>query len=283
MQNVHFSPPELARLLGVNESTVKRWIDKGFLKASKTPGGHRRITKKDVQTFLKDSPTLKNRSYLISQWSNQTKKDEWREYYNKHVNYRPEEARSLLMAKAIMRGSVQKVLETIVVPTLVEIGEAWNSGEIDIVDEHRMTILIRGDLVSLETLIAPPKPDAPLVALACVPEENHELTLLILSLVARERGWNTMVLGINVPLKQIEHVVTTRKVDVLGLTKAYDKAESTTFIQAVRKLPEMKKLSLCVGGSGWSEKERKALQKISNVTYSNSIQDFVHTLTTRKK
>ena len=38
------SPKELADAIGVSESSIKRWVDNGEIQATKTSGGHRRIT-----------------------------------------------------------------------------------------------------------------------------------------------------------------------------------------------------------------------------------------------
>jgi excisionase family DNA binding protein len=43
---------ELADLLQVNPSSVKKWVDDGRLIAFRTPGGHRRIRAADFVTFL---------------------------------------------------------------------------------------------------------------------------------------------------------------------------------------------------------------------------------------
>ena len=44
---------EVSKICGVVHSTVSNWVDEGTLPAYKTPGGHRRIKKKDLQVFLK--------------------------------------------------------------------------------------------------------------------------------------------------------------------------------------------------------------------------------------
>lgn len=46
-------PGEAMEILGVARLTIYRWIKKGWLRVSKTPGGHRRITRKSVE-FMKE-------------------------------------------------------------------------------------------------------------------------------------------------------------------------------------------------------------------------------------
>lgn len=40
------------RYLGVNESTLRRWADAGQVRSVRTPGGHRRFAREDVQTLM---------------------------------------------------------------------------------------------------------------------------------------------------------------------------------------------------------------------------------------
>jgi excisionase family DNA binding protein len=48
-----FSTADIAAAMGVGESSVKRWIDAGTLRAEKTPGGHRRVALTDFYNFLR--------------------------------------------------------------------------------------------------------------------------------------------------------------------------------------------------------------------------------------
>lgn len=43
---------EIGKLVGVSERTVANWIDRGYLQAFRTPGGHRRVDAKVLAAFL---------------------------------------------------------------------------------------------------------------------------------------------------------------------------------------------------------------------------------------
>ena len=47
-----YSTIEIARMLRVDSSTVKRWADSGKLLCCKTVGGHRRFSLKQVRQFV---------------------------------------------------------------------------------------------------------------------------------------------------------------------------------------------------------------------------------------
>ncbi|MCA9674189.1 MAG: helix-turn-helix domain-containing protein, partial [Myxococcales bacterium] len=51
------SPRELADALGVSESSLKRWVDAGRIRAARTEGGHRRIRLSEAVRFIRDSGT----------------------------------------------------------------------------------------------------------------------------------------------------------------------------------------------------------------------------------
>lgn len=47
-----FSLGAACRLLGVNQSTLRRWADSGQLRTYRTPGGHRRFAEADIRAIL---------------------------------------------------------------------------------------------------------------------------------------------------------------------------------------------------------------------------------------
>tara|TARA_Y100001968_G_scaffold214275_1_gene197151 strand:- start:681 stop:1562 length:882 start_codon:yes stop_codon:yes gene_type:complete len=58
----YFSSIEVAAMFGCNESTIRRWTEKGLLGCKKTPGGHRNFTMNDLREFIAKSNSIgKNR------------------------------------------------------------------------------------------------------------------------------------------------------------------------------------------------------------------------------
>lgn len=51
--DTQFGTLDVARLLGVSAMTVVRWIDKGVIRAFRTPGNHRRILRDDLRHFIR--------------------------------------------------------------------------------------------------------------------------------------------------------------------------------------------------------------------------------------
>ncbi|HXX36951.1 MAG TPA: helix-turn-helix domain-containing protein [bacterium] len=47
---------EAARMLGVDETTLRAWADAGKVRVYRTPGGHRRFNASDVDTLLREAP-----------------------------------------------------------------------------------------------------------------------------------------------------------------------------------------------------------------------------------
>ncbi len=61
MQNECLSLGVVAQILGVHPSTVRDWPDKGLLPVHRTPGGHRRYRRIEIELWVQSQlPTGEN-------------------------------------------------------------------------------------------------------------------------------------------------------------------------------------------------------------------------------
>lgn len=119
-----------------------------------------------------------------------------------------------LLRRAFALYPVAQVLEEIVTPALVEIGERWHQGKIAIAHEHFASQLIMQHLMGMLAASAPPNRPGLIVA-ACAPGETHQIGLLILVVLLRWRGWDVKYLGPDLPLERLEESLGALRPSIL--------------------------------------------------------------------
>jgi len=289
MQNVHLTPPAIARLLNVNVSTIKRWVDNGLLDSTKTPGGHRRVSKQQLSEFVKRYPQLQANSYIIKRFTKQRASIPltWKKYYHYLLVDRNEKAEQLLKELFVTQHSVVSILDNVLTPTLAHIGTEWRQQHISIYEEHRMSLIIRQHLLLLDQIVfsKPISPSAPMAILACVEGDHHELTLYILSVLLKAFGYKPIILGINVPYRELERACITLKPKIIGISKTYSKSAGLPYLKKVAQLADEEQIDCVYGGSGWSKFDQKqmATLKLAPVYYVAGLSQFQDWLTTHHK
>jgi MerR family transcriptional regulator, light-induced transcriptional regulator len=133
---------------------------------------------------------------------------------------------------------LEAVLRDLILPTLVEVGDAWQRGTLDVAHEHFASNLIRGHLLALARLWG--RGAGPLALLACAPGEHHDIGLLSFGLVLRTHGWRILFLGADTPIETLEE--TARSSDaalvvVASFDSALLEAEATGLGRLARLAP----------------------------------------------
>lgn len=111
----------------------------------------------------------------------------------------PESDRVLNEAFAIY--GLEAAGEHVLAPVMAQIGDLWHQDKASAAAEHFASNYLRRKLDSFISA-APPSSDGPPIVLGCAPNDWHELSVLLLYLLLRRRGFNTIYLGQNVPLEQ---------------------------------------------------------------------------------
>jgi DNA-binding transcriptional MerR regulator len=94
------------------------------------------------------------------------------------------------------------VFMEIIIPCLVEIGEAWYTGRILATTEHFASAFLRGKLLGLLQAY-PSRRNAGYILIGCAPTEQHELGTLMLAVLLRSYGYRVEYLGPDIPLEDL--------------------------------------------------------------------------------
>jgi methanogenic corrinoid protein MtbC1 len=115
-----------------------------------------------------------------------------------------------IMSEAFSIHQFEKVLLELIQPTMVEIGDLWHNGQINIACEHFATEFIRRKLASLINIFEAVAMHETIVV-ACAPTELHDIGILYASLFLLRRGYRVVYLGARVPKTDLLEVIAKVK------------------------------------------------------------------------
>jgi len=209
---------QAAEILGVHESSIKRWNTSKQLNAQQTSGGHRRFSISEILAFAKknrlDSPLLFYGSYAERVWSATEELRKKGDYelltqlvYEWIVDDRTTFVTRLLVHIIRKDYPLEDLIDNLLAEVLYRVGDNYMSGNLAIGDEHRATHSLRDVLIHLkeqlrETGYARPARNRPITILGCGREEEHELGALMARLVLEVQGWTVVYLGLDVPTEE---------------------------------------------------------------------------------
>ena len=133
-----------------------------------------------------------------------------------------------------------------VLPTLKQVGDGWERGEIEISHEHFASNLIRGRLLALARFWG--RGTGPLALLACAPGETHDITLLAFALVLRSHSWRILFLGADTPIATLTQTAETTK-PALAVVSSFDASLLEAQAAALRRLGRLVPLALAGPGA----------------------------------
>lgn len=233
MQIDHYiRPRQLAEAIGVSESSLKRWTDRGLLPTVKTVGGHRRLPIWGVVDFLRRSGHPVIRPELLGLPVPAVEADTrslaaclpiFRELLlGGHVD----EGEELALRVYLHGHDLAALCDDLFKPAMEEIGNRGKSGGIDIYHEHRATQMMFRVLGRLRAALRPPAEHDP-VALGASPQgDPYGLATLMAELVLLGGGWRPVNLGPDTPLSSIERAIADLRPKLVWLSVSAPVAEA---------------------------------------------------------
>ncbi len=144
---------------------------------------------------------------------------------------------------------VPRLLDEVVSPMLIEIGERWRSDRMTIAQEHLATAVVHQVLGWLRDM-AEIGNAAPVMVAATPPGQIHEGGALLVAATAAGEGWRVTYLGADLPVTEIAEAArrTGARVVALSIVHPVDDPAIGSHIRALRRvLPT--RVALLVGGA----------------------------------
>jgi excisionase family DNA binding protein len=242
---------EAAQILGVGDTTLKRWTEENRIACERTLGGHRRFRRAEVLR-LKASLAGEPAPAAVEARTDATGTRDW-------VEGAPDPAEpSLMLARLLtLRSRCRDWAEAgdrVCAGVLTEIGERWNAGKITCAEEHAMSRSLEVALTRIAHQF-PIAPNAPSVVLACPSGERHTLGLTLVETLLRERGVNVHFLGGDVPAQDLVAAVRRFRPVALGLSASSCPRPTTDLEEPARAAASVCAETRCRlllgGGANW--------------------------------
>jgi MerR family transcriptional regulator, light-induced transcriptional regulator len=226
-----FTIKDLENLTGVKAHTIRIWEQRySFLKPQRTDTNIRYYNNVELKTIL-NIALLNKYGYKISQIDRMSE-IEVKDKILTLGNFQAQQERIIneliqhmidmnldgfedtLDSYIVSRG-IEKTINLIIFPFMERIGMLWMTDHINPAQEHLVSNIIRQKLIvgteGIKTHLHVNK-----TVLLFLPEgEYHELGLLFIQYLLKNRGISTLYLGANVPLEDVEYVVQLKQPDYL--------------------------------------------------------------------
>lgn len=227
---------QVAEALGLSVSTVKRLVDSGELVAARTVGKHRLIEPGEALRFARDRKlpvaALERLSatsaIVVSQPGPITEIDaQTRSSFERALRRgRHADAKAIAIDVHERCGGAIALGDNLIRPVMEQIGHAWEQRELDVFQEHRATRIVEHILIDLnwrfqQRFSGPEDSTRPLAVGAAPEDDPYTLAGLLCELTLRERGWNVINLGANLPLDSLAMATEAHRPRLVWLNISY--------------------------------------------------------------
>src|SRR5262249_24441002 len=108
-----------------------------------------------------------------------------------------ETAADAIVDESLSAFGLEAVLRDVLLPTLREVGDGWEQGEVTVGQEHFASNVVRSRLLGLARSWG--RGGGPVALLACAAGESHDIPLLAFGIMLRSHGWRILFLGADTP------------------------------------------------------------------------------------
>jgi DNA-binding transcriptional MerR regulator/methylmalonyl-CoA mutase cobalamin-binding subunit len=259
-----------AERVGISENLLRAWERRyGIVKPRRTEGGYRAYTDEDVEILIRVKQLTEEGMSIAeaARMATDVRKavrapallpgraadessgvEAWNHQLIEAAIAGDQKTAESILDEALAALPPLRVFEQVMSPVLIEVGERWHKGELSVASEHLLSHSIRVRLFSL--IHGAPMNSRRHAVCACLPDEDHEIGLLGVTLRMRYAGMRVTYLGARTPAEQLGQLIKDVRPDLLALSTVDDHGGPAlrTHLKAIKKALPFK-LPVYIGGA----------------------------------
>ena len=218
------SPKQVAKAIGVSESSLKRWCDQGLVPIERTPGGHRKIHRSDVFQFLRRGENELVRPELLGLPAGTGQGFGGRDRTEAELveslgNNDFDSARRLVFNYYLSGVTIAELCDSLLGPVMHRVGDKWKCGTFEVYQEHRACEILGRVVHELQNVVTIPRG---LVAMGGTPVgDYYRLATSMIELTLSEAGWQATSLGTSLPFETLTRAVEQHRPQLFWLSMSH--------------------------------------------------------------
>lgn len=256
-----YSIKELESLTGIKAHTIRVWEKRyGIIEPERTATNIRYYSDRDVKRIM-NVAILNHHGIKISKISSLSDDELTQKVMQLTMHCREEDRLIDLLVAAmieldefkfekILNSTIFKIgfeetVQTVVYPFLERIGVLWQTGSINVAQEHFMSHLIKHKLIVAIDSLPPVEPKPYNQFMLFLPEEEqHEIGLLFYYYLLKKAGYFVIYLGQALPFADLKEICDIRKPNYLltSFVCTQSNVEVSSYIIKLNSIPQPKKI-----------------------------------------
>jgi len=250
------TPKDLADAIGASESALRRWVDGGRIRMSRTAGGHRRIPLQEAIRFIRQSGATIVRPEMLglnqlaveSEASIGTSRDD--ALFNALRVGNGAVARGLIISSYLEGLGLAALFDGPVRNAMDRVGQLWQHGPRGIMVEHRATGICVETIAELRGLLPIVDEHSPLAIGGAPQDDPYQLPTMMAAAVLAEAGFRDINFGANTPVELLAQEAIDRKARLVWLSLSAEQ-DQKPLRAAIKKLADAlakHQIDLILGG-----------------------------------
>jgi len=245
MKETYISTREVAELLSVTETTVKRWTDSQRLKCVKTLGGHRKYLLKDIEDFAKENniPISGVSAPLSKAQLDKVGYALFSKNIDQIIEVVLEEALQgdrdglfdLFIYLTKNRIRFNNLVDEIIQPSMEKVGYLWEKNQLRVEDEHLASDTIKTALSRLFVHLPRQKKKDIKVVCTCSEGEYHDIGIQSLAYELELSGYTLHYFGANTPFQSIDMTIKKEKPSYIFISATSPAISEEEFIKSIKR------------------------------------------------